>query len=176
LAVISILGIASLYTMLPAHATAGVISPNPTAFSHQVYGAPTIQAFNTSDRAGFPLHGTALKIFIIAAAVFGVFIDICLWFVFKKAGRHGWQALIPVYNSWVLFEMGGKPGWWSILALIPIVSIVVLVMLVLAYIEIAHRFGKSDLFGVFGLVIFGFIGFPILAFGSARYTAPAASH
>ena len=40
-------------------------------------------------------------------------------------------------------------------------------------------FGRSAAFGVFGLWLFGFIGYPILGFGSARYlgrpdAAPAA--
>lgn len=36
------------------------------------------------------------------------------------------------------------------------------------YIELANRFGKSAGFGI-GLVFLGFIFFPILGFGEAKY-------
>lgn len=52
-----------------------------------------------------------------------VFYFISLWKVFKKAGRNGWEAIIPLYNTWVLVEISGLAWWYAlILILIPIVS------------------------------------------------------
>jgi len=98
-----------------------------------------------------------------------------MWKVFEKAGKPGWAALIPIYNIYVLLQITGKPWWWLILLLIPLVNLVVLL---LTFIELARRFGKSPLFGL-GLEFVPFVFFPILGFGAARYqgggalTAPA---
>jgi hypothetical protein len=86
--------------------------------------------------------------------------------IFKKAGRKGWIAFVPFYNSYTLYQISGKPGWWFILGIIPIVNIVVLV---LAMLELARRFGKSVSFAIFGLILFSFIGLLILAFDDDKY-------
>jgi hypothetical protein len=62
-------------------------------------------------------------------------------------------------------EIGGKPGWWLILFLIPLVNIYALVVVSLG---IAKNFGKDVGFGI-GLILLGFIFYPILAFGDAKY-------
>jgi hypothetical protein len=109
-------------------------------------------------------------VFVIACIVV-VFVS--QWKVFVKAGRPGWAAIIPVYNMWVLFEISGKPGLWVLFGLIPYIGWVILFVLYInAALELARRFGKSTMFGVFGLVIFQIIGFIILAFGDAQYRVP----
>ncbi|RKY97869.1 MAG: signal peptidase I, partial [Ignavibacteriae bacterium] len=57
---------------------------------------------------------------------------------------------------------------WLILYLIPFVNIVIGIIVA---IEIAKNFGKDVAFGL-GLIFFGFIFYPILAFGSAVYQVP----
>ena len=94
------------------------------------------------------------------------------WKVFKKAGVPGWAAIIPIYNEWKLLEIGGQPGWWAIVSIIPFIGIVTIVPIFLAYKELAKRFGKSLSFAIFWLLLFGFIGYPILAFGKATYNSP----
>lgn len=106
-----------------------------------------------------------------------IFVTICLivsfagaWKVFEKAGRPGWAAIIPFYSTWVLFEISGKPGWWVLIALIPYIgSLIMFVMLIIAMLELAKRFGKSPTFAIFGLIIFQVIGFLMLGFGDATY-------
>ena len=92
------------------------------------------------------------------------------WKVFVKAGEPGWAALIPIYNAIVLLKICGKPAWWIALFLIPIVNIVAGIMV---YISLAKCFGKDTGFAI-GLIFLGFIFFPILAFGDARYLGPSA--
>ena len=70
-------------------------------------------------------------------------------------------------DDWNVFEIAGKPDWWLILLFIPIANIVVMI---LTYVEIARKFGKSDAFAV-GMVFLPFIFWPMLGFGSATYTA-----
>ena len=88
-----------------------------------------------------------------------------MWKTFEKAGKPGWGALIPIYNMILFAEIARKPAWWGILVFVPCVGIIFLVLLC---IEVAKNFGQGPLFGV-ALAFFGFICFPILGFGSAKY-------
>ena len=87
------------------------------------------------------------------------------WKTFEKAGQPGWAAIIPIYNYYIMLKIGGKPGWWLLLFLIPIVNIIIAFIV---FIEIAKRFNQSTGFGV-GLVLLGFVFWPILGFGDAQY-------
>lgn len=94
-----------------------------------------------------------------------------LWRVFEKAGEPGWAAIIPIYNTIVLLRIAGKPVWWILLLLIPFLNVVILLMVA---IDLAKAFGKSPVFGVIMLWLLNVIGYPLLGFGDARYTRPAA--
>ena len=48
-----------------------------------------------------------------------VILTITNWKLFKKAGKEGWEAIIPFYNSWVLVEISGLSWWWFLLILAP---------------------------------------------------------
>jgi len=105
----------------------------------------------------------------VAGGVVALFMIICLWKVFKKAGQPGWAAIIPIYGSIVLLRTVKRPWWWIILLLIPVVDIVV------HYIvsnNLSKAFGKGG-GTTFLLFWLPFIGYPVLAFGEATYK-PAA--
>lgn len=103
------------------------------------------------------------------ALVIGIIAGI--WKVFTKAGKPGWAALIPIYNIVVLLQIVGRPIWWIVLLIIPIVSIVVAIIV---SIDMAKSFGKGTGFGI-GLALLGFIFYPMLGFGDAKYQGPAAA-
>ncbi len=46
-----------------------------------------------------------------------IFYLISLWKVFKKAGKKGWEAIVPFYNDWVLVKISGL-NWWYFLLMI----------------------------------------------------------
>ncbi|MCO6457706.1 MAG: signal peptidase I [Pirellulaceae bacterium] len=94
-----------------------------------------------------------------------------MWTTFAKAGKPGWAAIIPIYNIIVWLEIVGRPIWWIVLFLIPCVNIVIAAIL---SIDMAKSFGKGAGFGV-GLWLLGFIFWPLLGFGDARYVGPAAA-
>lgn len=128
--------------------------------------------YNTTglDRSHRALFAVVVGLIVVLA----VLLVAAQWRLFQKAGRPGWAAIIPVYNIWVLFEIAGKPGWWApvmiVLAFLPFVgAVIVLVVEIVAYVALGRRFGKGAVWSIFLLVIFGFIGFPILGFGKAQY-------
>ncbi|MBI2571165.1 MAG: signal peptidase I [Candidatus Schekmanbacteria bacterium] len=93
-----------------------------------------------------------------------------MWKVLTKAGKPGWACLVPIYNVIVMLQIVGRPIWWIVLLLIPLVNVVVGIVLA---IDTAKAFGKGVGFGL-GLLFLGFIFYPILGFGDARYRGPVA--
>ena len=40
-----------------------------------------------------------------------------LWKIFKKAGKNGWEAIIPFYNTYILVEIAGLNWWYFLIAI-----------------------------------------------------------
>lgn len=123
---------------------------------------------NDGAAAGAAVGGivvTIIYLVLIVAIVAGV------WKTFEKAGKPGWGAIVPIYNVILMLEIAGRPIWWIILLFIPCVSIIVAIIIA---IDIAKNFGKGVGFGL-GLAFLGFIFYPILGFGDAKYQPVAKS-
>ena len=87
------------------------------------------------------------------------------WMIFQKMGRKGWEAIVPLYNGYVLFEELYGNGWRLLLVLIPIYNIYLVFKVC---IDLAKRFHQSTGFGV-GLALLYPVFGAILAFGNAVY-------
>lgn len=110
---------------------------------------------------------------IIFPLLIMIFIIVSLWKVFVKAGQPGWAVLVPIYNLYIMTVIAKKPAWWlAIILLVPIANIIFLIML---YNAIAKAFGKDSGFTV-GLILLGFIFWPILGFGDAKYQGAETSN
>lgn len=122
--------------------------------------------YDTSYSTSVSTTGEINPIVVIIYLIAIVITFVSMWKVFTKAGQPGWAVLVPFYNIYILLQIAGRPAWWLLLYLIPFVNLVVSIIVV---IDIAKAFGKSALFGFFGLGLFGIVGYPILAFGNATY-------
>ena len=60
--------------------------------------------------------GTFFIILAIILIVFCIVEIIAIWKVYKKAGKNGWECIIPFYSYWVLTEIAGLEWWWFLLA------------------------------------------------------------
>jgi len=118
-----------------------------------------------SDVAALGLLGAY---WLVWAAVM-VFWIVVMWRLFTKAGRPGWVAIVPFYNTWVYCEVCGKPGWWMLLLFVPVLNLVIGILLAFL---LAERFGHGVGFGI-GLVLLSLIFHAILAFGDSRWSPPA---
>ncbi|MCU4158228.1 hypothetical protein J1N10_19805 [Carboxylicivirga sp. A043] len=107
---------------------------------------------------------------LIYMAIF-ILMIVSMWKIFEKAGKPGWAALIPIYNTIVLIEIVGKPLWWIVWLLLPGINIIFAIWITNL---LSLSFGKSTLFTL-GLLIppFTFICYPILGLGDAKYEGPA---
>ncbi len=79
------------------------------------------------------------------------------WKLYIKAGRKGWEALIPVYNAIVLMKIINRPQWWVILLFIPIIN---LLMFPVVWVETVRSYGKNTTVDTFIAVLsFGFYSY-----------------
>lgn len=100
---------------------------------------------------------------IIICVVF-VYETILRWIIYKKAGKHGWAAIIPLYRQIVMYKICDLSPFLMLIWLIPVVGW--LVMIAIAIIKrfmLAKSFGKGTGFG-FGLLLLQPIFQSILAF------------
>lgn len=125
---------------------------------------------------------------LISALVAWVISIIPMWRLFEKAGQPGWQAIIPVYSSYMLYKISWKPSMFFItlilgivasillqlndyMALVVIGGIINIAVMVLGIIfnhKISKSFGHGAGFTV-GLIFLSLIFLYILAFGSSEY-------
>ena len=125
--------------------------------------------------------GTGLGVFLLIMAN---------WMIFKKAGRPGWQCLIPFYNVYAQYKMCWK-GWIGVFSmllsaaiaalayfeiapaiLIPMVAVELLIQFIFCF-KLAKAFGKGFLMGLVLAFTVGF-GRLILGFGRSKYVGAAA--
>lgn len=85
--------------------------------------------------------------------------------VFMKMGYEGWEAIIPLYNVYILFRELYGNGWKMLLLLIPLYNIYVAIKF---FIDLAHAFRKTTGFGV-GLALLTPIFMCILGFDDSTY-------
>ena len=104
-------------------------------------------------------------VFTIISLVLCVFVLVCMWIIFRKAGKPGWAAIVPFYNLYVLFEITWGSGMRFLLLLIPIYNIILSIQ---TQVRLAKAFGKSGGFAA-GLVFLPYIFIPLLAFGGTAY-------
>ena len=109
---------------------------------------------------GVYLYALSFISFIIC-----VIMIVSLWIIFKKAGKPGWAAIIPLYNVYMLYDISFGNGLFFLTSLIPVVNIVFL--FILNY-KLAKSFDKG--IGYFlGLTFLSFIFYPLLAFSKSEY-------
>jgi uncharacterized membrane protein YhaH (DUF805 family) len=115
--------------------------------------------------------GGGFVVFMVVYLAVIAFMIAAMWKMFTKAGQPGWAAIVPIYNIYVLLKITGRPGWWLLLAFIPLVNLIIFIIVDM---DLAKSFGKGSGFGI-GLLLLPFIFYPILGFGSATYSGPAAA-
>lgn len=111
-------------------------------------------------------------IFFIMLIIVVVLFVVSRWKIFTKAGKPGWAAIIPIYNSIIHMEVIGRPGWWFLLYSVPLFGLYVSII---DSVLLTRSFGKDSGFAV-GLIILPIIFYPMLGFGSASYRGPSANN
>lgn len=96
-----------------------------------------------------------------------------LWKLFVKAGRPGWEALIPVYSFYIMLKLTGRPLWWLILYFIPVINVIVVIGIL---IDFAKSYGRLGFGQHVASIIVPFIAFPVWGFDKdTRYLGRSAT-
>jgi len=107
----------------------------------------------------------ALPILLLALAGY--------WKLFQKAGRKGWEALIPFYCSYVMLKISGRPVWWLIWLFLPLAGLIVGAGILVDFIKSYGKFTAKDRAKA---ILLGFIYLPKWGFESkTRYLGPSAA-
>ena len=119
-----------------------------------------------------------LSIVMFVASILSV---IGKWTMFKKAGKDGWAAIIPIYDLVVLCQISGVNPWWIVILIVsrlaggvfPILgfSLAVITSIyfkIILYVSIARSYGKSDAYAI-GIYFLRPFFFFALGVGSSRY-------
>lgn len=128
------------------------------------YTVTTTKSYTTTSDVS---SGTMMVVWILFL-VLAVIMIASMWRIFTKAGRPGWAAIVPLYNTLQLIWTTGKPWWWILLLCIPFVNIIIMIVL---YYNLAKAFGKGVGYTLL-LILLPIIGFPMLAWGDATYRLP----
>lgn len=132
------------------------------------YSDDVYQYGSTASSAGSLLGGfmAAMAFIYIITMVISIVMMVASWKMYKKAGKPGWSALVPIYNTYTLFDIvyPGN-GIKFLFMLVPFYNIYVGIKL---YIDLSKAFGLSTAFAI-GLIFANPIFMCILGFGSAQY-------
>lgn len=117
----------------------------------------------------------AKNVLIILGIIIGIIIIISLYKIFKKTGRKGYIAFIPIYNLIVLYKISGiNPLFLLTFFIMFIPGFGVFGFIIWNIIDatqkglLVRKFGKS-IWYVVGIILFDYIFYPILAFGKSKY-------
>lgn len=131
--------------------------------------------------------GVLIVLLIICLAVM-VFILIGQWKMYKKAGKNGWEAIIPFYNNYVLVQIAGLQWYWFLIPLIagfvsgmgiPVISGVAGLASIVASANVAYnmskKFNKSTAWFVVSIFFSG-LTYALLGYSSnEKYDESAAT-
>lgn len=116
------------------------------------------------------LSSTLVKVILIALIVLFIYRTVLFWIIYRKAGRHGFATLIPLYRQITYLKVCDITPLYISFIIIPVVGWFALFILgIVCRFKLAKGFGKGAGFG-FGLLFFNTIFLSILAFsGNTKY-------
>lgn len=124
-----------------------------------------------------------LGVVLVVALIIIIIGVIGQWKMFKKAGKNGWEAIIPIYNIytlclitgvnplWILivFGLGFLSAFFSLLSFVS--SIATIYFSILVAVSTARSFGKEDGYAL-GLYFLGPFFQLALGIGKSEYLGP----
>ena len=100
--------------------------------------------------------GAYIRVYIILALAV-ILITAGFWKLFEKAGRPGWEALIPIYGTYIMLKISGRPWWVLLFILIPGLGVLVELGI---YIDFIKSFGKTRIRQQTAAILLAFIYLP----------------
>ena len=106
------------------------------------------------------------RVAMISIVILFLYGTILRWIIYRKAGKHGWASIVPLYRQIVMYQICGLSPWLMLLWFVPIFGwIAMFIIAIMKRFCLANSFGKGALFG-FGLLILQPIFQSVIAFNS----------
>ena len=81
--------------------------------------------------------------FIVGIAAY-IFCSYCFYKIYQRLGEpNAWFAWVPILNNWIMYKAGDQSPWWIIGIFIPLVNIVALIVLLIAFVNVVKKLGKN---------------------------------
>ena len=117
----------------------------------------------------------AKNVLLVLGIVISLIIIISLYKIFKKTGKKGFIAFIPIYNIIELYKISGiNPLFLLTFFLMFVPKFGLYGFIIWNIVDatqkglLVRKFGKS-IWYVVGIILFDYVFYPILAFGKAEY-------
>ena len=123
----------------------------------------------------------SLLFFVLAIGLIALIVYIVgLVKLYKKAGKEGWEAIVPFYSQWIYTEIADLNWWWFLFLIAPTIasiisrngrleslaSLVILFGYFVCNYNIAKKFHKDTGTAIL-MTIFPFIMIPVMAFSNS---------
>jgi hypothetical protein len=118
---------------------------------------------NESNAASF--ISSIFTVLLLPIVLISILMIVSWWKIFVKAGREGWESLVPILNVVRILQISNVPLWAIILCFIPVANVVFPLWLGYA---LAKSFNKSVGYAL-GLIFLPVLFYPHLAFSDASY-------
>ena len=131
-----------------------------------------------------------IGIFVLLVIALGAVTMVRNWRIFVKAGKQGWVAIIPFFNTFMMCKVVFGNAWWGCAFLAPLVclplffipflnilvsfavNMFVMFVSIMMHVRMALVFGRGG--GVIALLILiPIVGYPVLAFGKETHYVPS---
>lgn len=126
----------------------------------------------------FGALGGLIIFFLLILVAVSIFEIIATWKFFQKCGKNGWEAIIPIYNSWIKVEISGLNWWWFLLLIFSVIvqlsgsddykiliSIIPLFANFVCNYNLAKKFHQDTGFAIL-MTLFSWVIIPIMAFSN----------
>lgn len=110
------------------------------------------------------LANNIVKTVLWTILILFIYCTITKWIIYKKAGKNGFAAIIPLYRQVTMYKVCGLSPFLMLIWLIPIFGLIIMfIIAIMKRILLAQNFGRGGFFGL-GILIFPPIFYSILAF------------
>ena len=124
-------------------------------------GVASAQSDSSSNALGAIFAGGMLLFFLVFALAIYVYMALAFQTIANKTGTpNSWLAWIPIANIFLMLSIAKKPMWWFILFLIPLVSLVMAIIVMMAVAEARNKpnwWGILIIVPLVGLVVPGYL-------------------
>jgi len=109
--------------------------------------------------------------FLLAFIILIIMPYVGLWKLFEKAGVAGWNALIPIWNIYMMIKLSGRPAAWVLWLFLPGINFLMSIGITIDFVK---SYGKFSFREQAAGVLLPFIYFPKWGFDNVtKYLGPS---